>query len=374
MKVLTVDLDRPAMIRQFLGLPHRLYARVPQWVPPLELDARRMLNLRANPFFKHSTAAFFLAVDDHGSAIGRVAVLNNHRYNEFNHQKAGFFYLFECENDLKVAAALFDCAFGWARSQGLDQIIGPKGFSVFDGLGMLVKGFEHRPAYGLPYNLPYYPDLIEALGFRKESELVSGYLHAGMEFPEKIHHIAEVLIKRRGLHVARYRTRSDLRALVPELKKLYNESLDETTGTVPLTDEEARALADQLIWFANPRLIKIVKKGERPVGFLFAYPDISAALQRTRGRLFPLGWIDLLLELRRTSWININGTGMVKDFRGLGGTALLFSEMVKSVIEEGYQHADLVQVGTENDRMQRELRDLGINFYKIHRLYAKALE
>ena len=87
----------------------------------------------------------------------------------------------------------------------------------------------------------------------------------------------------------------------------------------------------------------------------------------------PFGWIDCLLELRQTKWININGAGIIEKYRGLGGTALLFSEMYKSVIEGGFQHADLVQIGVENDKMQRELRELGIDFYKAHRLYQRAL-
>jgi hypothetical protein len=133
-------------------------------------------------------------------------------------------------------------------------------------------------------------------------------------------------------------------------------------------------MADQLEWFADPGLIKIVMKGEELVGFLLAYPDISAALQRTRGRVFPLGWLDWLIEMRRTPWININGAGIVERYRGLGGTALLFSELYKSVAANPrYRYADIVQISTANDRMQRELRALGIDFYKLHRMYRREL-
>jgi hypothetical protein len=154
---------------------------------------------------------------------------------------------------------------------------------------------------------------------------------------------------------------------------LYNASLEGTVGNTPLTDDEVKSLADQMLWFADPRLIKIVMKNDEPVGFLFAYPDISAAVQRTQGRIWPLGWIDLLLELGRTKWININGAGIIEKYRGMGGTALLFSEMYKSVVEGGFEHADIVQVGADNDKMQRELHDLGIEFYKTHRMYRRAL-
>jgi hypothetical protein len=140
-----------------------------------------------------------------------------------------------------------------------------------------------------------------------------------------------------------------------------------------LTAEDVKGIADQMLWFADPRLIKIVMKGDEPVGFLFAYPDISAALQRTGGQLFPWGWFHLWRELRRTRWININGAGIIEQYRGLGGTAILFSEMYKSVVEGGYLYADLVQIGVENDRMQRELEGLGIDFYKTHRMYRRQL-
>jgi len=114
-------------------------------------------------------------------------------------------------------------------------------------------------------------------------------------------------------------------------------------------------------------------KDDRPVGFLLAYPDISAALQKTRGRLWPFGWVRLLRELKRTDWINVNGAGIIAEYRGMGGTAVLFNEMAKSVREGRYIHADLVQIGVENKRMQQELRTFGIDFYKMHRIYQRMI-
>ena len=377
MKICEIDTNNRRQVRQFLDLPFRLYANIPQWVPPLQMDASRMLDRSRHPFYRHSDASFWLALDDQGEAVGRLAVLDNHNYNQFNAERTAFFYLFESQHDFGASQALFTAGFNWASSRGLDRMIGPKGFTALDGIGMLVKGFEHRPAFGLPFNPAYYPELVEAAGFVSSGELVSGYLDRQFQFPEKLLQVSELLQKRRGLYVARYRTRKDLRALVPMLKAVYNGSLDGTTGNVPLTDEEIETLADQMLWFADPRLIKIVMKreeaGDHPVGFLFAYPDISAGLQRTRGQLFPFGWLLLLLELRRTKWININGAGMMEGYRGLGGTALLFTEMYKSIKDEHYLYGDIVQIGTENDKMLRELRDLGIDFYKTHRLYQRDL-
>jgi len=372
-KIVRLDQANQRQVGEFLDLPFFLYRNCRQWVPPLTGDARAMLDRRRHPFYRHSDAAFFLAYGDSGRAIGRIAVLNNRHYNDFNHEQTAFFYLFECADDSIAAKMLFDAAGEWARSRNLIRVIGPKGFTALDGMGLLVRGFEHRPALGIPYNLPYYPRLVEESAFQTTNEIVSGYLNGRAQLPEKIRRVAEIVRRTRGLRVLSFRSRRELATVVPRLQKLYNDSLAGTTGNTPLTDDEARTMANQMLWFADPGLIKLIVKGEELVGFLFAYPDISAALQRTRGRLFPLGWIDILLELRRSKWVNINGAGIVEKYRGLGGTAILFDEMEKSIRAGGFEHADLVQIGLENDKMQRELRDLGIDFYKMHRTYMKQL-
>lgn len=373
MNILQIDLASRKQVRDFLSLPALIYRDISQWVPPLAGDERLRLDPKRYPFYKHSVAAFFLAYQD-GIPVGRLAVLDNRLYNEHNHEKTAFFYLFESSADLGPARALFDSAFAWAKARGLERMLGPKGFTALDGLGLLVRGFERRPALGLPYNLSYYPALIEAQGFEKADEIVSGYLGPDIQFPERIHELAARIQERRGLRIARFRTRGELRQALKHLKALYNGALEGTSGGTPITDAEVKALANQMLWFADPSLIKIVMKDEKPVGFLLAYPDISAALQKTKGRLFPFGWLTVLRELRATDWININGAGMIEEYRGLGGTAILYSEMFKSVAGSWrYRHAEVVQIGLENEKMQREMENFGVDFYKMHRVYQKNL-
>jgi len=380
MNIIQIDLAYKKQVKDFLDLPFRLYADIPQWVPPLRMDDRIRLDPKRNPFYQHSQAAFFLAYKG-TRVLGRITAIDNRLYNEFNNESTAFFYLFECEDNQEAANALLDTACDWAHARGLTKMLGPKGFTVLDGFGLLVKGFEHRPAFGLPYNPPYYPDLIEAAGFQPERDAVSGYLPADTEFPERIHKLAERIAKRRGLRIACFRTRKDLRAFIPKLKDLYNNALRGTAGNAPLTDDEAKMLANQLLWFADPRLLKIVYKvedprtgSEEPVGFLMAYPDISAALQKTKGRVFPFGWITLLREFKRTDWLNINGAGLLPEYRGSGGTAILYSELFKSATETGqFNHAEVIQIGTENDNMMREMELFGMDFYKVHRTYVREI-
>jgi len=373
MNIIQLDLANKQQIQDFLSLPSRIYRDIPQWVPPLEGEERARLDLRRYPFYRHSEAAFFLKYRD-GIPVGRLAVLDNRPYNDHNHEETAFFYLFECELEPVSAGGLFESAFDWARRRGLKRVLGPRGFTALDGLGLLERGFERRPALGMPYNPPYYSELIKAQGFEKEAEIVSGYLGPDIQFPERIHELAARIRERRGLHIARFRTRRELRSALRYLKILYNSTLEGTSGGTPITDKEIKTLASQMLWFADPNLIKIVMKDDRPVGFLLAYPDISAALQKTKGRLFPFGWITILREIHTTDWININGAGMIEEYRGLGGTAILYSEMFKSVIENPrYRNAEVVQIGRENEKMQREMENFGVDFYKIHRMYLKNL-
>lgn len=369
MNIIQIDLSNKRQVKDFLDLPFRIYKDTPQWVPPLQMDDRVRLNPKRHPFFKHSQAGFFLAYEG-TRPVGRIAVMDHRLYNKYNNEETAFFYLFECENDGQFADAVFESAFKWARARGLTKMLGPKGFTVMEGFGLLVKGFEHRPAFGQPYNPPYYVDFVEAIGFKPERDAVSGYLPGDLQFPPRIHELAERIAARRGLHIARFQTRRDLRMLVSKLKDLYNSALRGIGGNAPITEDEADAMANQLLWFSDPRLIKIVYKGDQPVGFLMAYPDISAALQKTKGRIFPFGWITLLREFKRTDWINLNGMGLIPEYRGSGGTAIMYSEIFKSATETGqFNHGEVVQIGMENAKMQREMENFGIDLYKMHRTY-----
>lgn len=368
-----VDANNRYQVRKFLKVPHLIYRDCPQWVPPISGDEKMMLNRRKYPFYQEGEAAFFLLSSDSGDPLGRIAVLDNERYNQHNQTNIAFFYLFEVVNEIEGARMLFEAAFDWAREHGRTEILGPKGFTALNGLGMLTKGFEHRPALGIPYNHAYYPEFVESIGFTVCRNIVSGHMTGDQSIPEKIHLAAEKVKEKRGLRVDSFQSRKDMRKMLPFLKGLYNGSLVGTSGNAPLTDDEVNTMAKQILWFADPRLIKILFKGEKPVGFLLAYPDISSAIQEIEGNLWPFGWIKVMKELRETEWININGAGIIDEYRGMGGTAILFSEMEKSVKQGGFKHADLVQVGVENERMQRELSSLGIDFYKTHRIYQRTL-
>jgi len=369
-----IDTRSQAQVRRFVDLPYRLYKDHPQWVPPLLGDVRLMLNRERHPFYEHSDADFFVAVRD-GRDVGRVAALENRRYNDYHGKRQAQFYLFDCEEDPEAATALFERVFEWARERGLDHVVGPKGFSALDGYGLLVEGFERRQMMTMMnYNYPYYPRLVEAVGFQKEVDFVSCYVNADtFRLPERVHRIAERIQRRGTLTVQRFTSKRELKRWAGRIGQTYNEAFTQNWEYYPLTEREIAFLVDNLTLVANPRLIKIITHAEQVVGFLFGCPDVSAALQRARGHLFPLGIVHLLREMRRTRWIALNGAGILPEYQGRGGNALLYSEMEKTVRDFDFQHADLTQIAESAVQMRHDLENIGAEPYKNHRVYRRDL-
>jgi len=369
-----VNPSNPRDVQRFITFPFRLYQNTPQWVPPFLDDSKLYLNKNKHPFYQHSTADFFLARQD-GEDVGRIAVLENRHFNEYHQKKDAQFYFFDSINELEVAQALFHRTFEWAKVRNLNRIIGPKGMGPLDGYGILVEGFEHRQMMMMMnYNHPYYKDLLEALGFTKEVDFVSCYLSAEtFRLPERVHHIAQRVQERGTLRVLSFETRAQLRQWAKKIGKAYNNAFVNNWEYYPLTEPEIQFVLDNIIPYADPKLIKVITHNDEAVGFLFGFPDISAAMQRAKGKINPISIIDILLELRRTEWIALNGAGILPEFHGRGGNALLYSEMEKTVRNYHFKHADLTQVAETAVQMRRDLENLGGKPYKNHRVFVKNL-
>lgn len=364
-----IDLNNNRDVDSFVALPFKIYRDDSRWVPPLRIDSKRLLNKRKNPFFAHSNAEFFLVVDQTGSPVSRLACLNNARYNSHNNEATAFFYLFESENIPEASGMIFEAAADWARGQGLRKIIGPKGFTPLDGLGLLVEGYNHPQIFGIPYNPTWYSTLVEQAGFRPTNQIVSGTINRETTFDPKIILVADRVKKRFGLSAVSFQTKKQIRDFWPVVLNLYNEAIKGTTDNYPIDSKEAKDMTFWMSLIANPKLIKLIEKDAKPVGFLIAYPDVSEAVKRTRGRIFPFGWLRILLNSYTTKSVSINGIGITEEYRGLGGTAILFSEIIDTLYQSHYTRGELIQVDSSNAKMLLEMSNIGVVFHKKHQLY-----
>jgi hypothetical protein len=369
-----VDPNNKDQINRFVAIPFRLYKNCPQWVPPFYSDVKIMLNPVKHPFYEHSEAESFIAVKD-GRDVGRITALVNKPFNKVHGTKDGEFYLFECENDQEAADALFNRAFEWARVRGLNRIVGPKGFSAFDGYGIQIEGNDKRQMMTMMnYNYPYYRQLVENMGFEKEVDFVSCHLNADkFILPEKARRVADRVIEKGTFKVLQFTNKAQIRAWANRIGVAYNKTFINNWEYYPFSEREIKYVVDTLIQVVDPKLVKIITHNDEVVGFLIGFADVSGASQRAKGHLNPISIADMLIDMKRTKWVSLNGAGMLPEYHGLGGNALLYSEMEKTLHQYQFVDAELTQVAETAVQMRKDLINVGGEAYKNHRVYRRMI-
>jgi len=367
-----VESSRGRAGREFVDFPHRLYKGSRQWVPQFRRDIRIILD-RKHPSFERCEARFFLA--RRGDApVGTIGAIVNTAYNEYQHSRTGHFYFFDCVDDREVSHALFERAFDWLSSKGMEKVVGPFGFG-FMGMGALVEGFEHRAVMTMmAYNGPWYGPSIEAEGFVKLRDQLSMFIDAaGFRLPDRVRRVAEISLKRGSFDVPEFKSKRELIRQAPAIGKIYNQTFSAHGDEFyPLSEKEIRQITADLAAIADPRLIKLLMRDGEVAGFLLGFPDLSAALQRGHGRITPWGIVDLLLEYRRTRWLVVNGAAILPHYQGLGGNALLYY-MLEKISGNRFLYVDAVQIAETTDLMLSDMQTIGARIYKIHRLFQRAL-
>lgn len=369
----TLDRQDKKAIDEFVKFPFQIYKDIPQWVPPILSEVKGMIDPKKHPFYDHSDGEFFVARKN-GKMAGRICVLENKPFNAYHGTHKAQFYFFECIDDQEVANALFDRIAQWSRERGLDEIVGPKGLSLFDGYGIQIEGFDHHQMMTMMnYNPEYYVRLVENAGYEKEVDFVSCYIPAEVfRLPEKVHLVAEKVLERGKFKVKTFNTKKELAEWADRIGEAYNKTFVNNWEYYPQTKREIDYVLDTVLTVADPRLIKIVLYEDKVVGFLFGFPDLTKALQRAKGKLTPWALVDLLLvEKKRTNWVSLNGAGMLPEYHGRGGNALLYAEMDNTIHDYGFEHFELTQVAETAVQMRKDLITMGGKAYKNHRVYHK---
>ncbi len=372
---MTPPLIRPVLTRRderaFIRFQWLPYRGNPNWVPPLLMDRRKLIDRTRNPFYRHSTLGLWLA-EREGSIVGRIGAIVNENHIREHSEKVGFFGFFECFDDREAADALLQTACLWLKERGMEAVRGPANPSVNDEYGLLIDGFQHPPAILMPYNPPYYPHLIEGAGFVKIKDLYAYYLDGKSVFTDKLVRGAEIVRKRSGVTI-RPIDMKNFESEVKIVRELYTRGWSRNWGEVPMTEEEFAGLAKDLKMVIDPRIVVIAEVKGKPIGFGLALPDYNKILIRNRGGYLLPALIRILLFRRRISYARVMVLGVLPEYSKMGLGGLLFYEVGRRSVEAGLHEGEASWVLEDNVLMTRGAEMMNGTITKTYRLYQKSL-
>ncbi len=361
--------------KDFIDFQYDLYGDDPYWVAPIRFERNTFFNKKKNPYFEHAEAAYFVAYEN-GKAVGTVTAQVDHRFNEHNNVKQGFFGFFESVNRVEVARALLEKAEAWLRERKMDSMMGPNNFSINHECGFLYEGFDKRPVVMMPYTKEYYIDLLESAGFRTEKILNSYSLTDVNKIPDLVTRASARLMKKFGDDIEiRTIDMKNMKKDVDIIYDIYNEAWSDNWGYVPMTRAEMDELAANFKLIADPRIMYLLYKGGEPAACLVAIPDLNQILyENPTGGLTKTVFNFLFRKKKMINRIRVVIMGVKHKFRNLGLDFLLYNQIFGDGLElTHYKNVDMSWILEDNEAMNSHIQKVGGEIYKKHVIFGKEL-
>lgn len=367
-------------LKRFIEFHYDLYKGNPYDVPNLYSDEVNTLSKNKNAAFDFCEAEYYLALKE-GKIVGRVAAIINHKANEKWKKKDVRFGWIDFIDDIEVSRALFKAVEEYGRKKGMDDIVGPLGFTDMDPEGMLTWGFDKLGTMATIYNYEYYPQHMEKLGgWEKDNDYVEYYLVVPEKSPEKYTKIAEMVEKRYNLHVRKL-TKKDIfqGGYGKKLFDLINLTYSDIYGFSELTDRQIDQYVKMYFPLADLDLVTVIEDGNKDnqlAGLGITIPSLSHALQKCRrGRLFPFGWWHLLraIKFHKTDGVDLLLMGFLPEYRSKGANALLFADLIPRYVNYGFKWGETQVEMESNEGVQSQWGPLDPINHKKRRCYRRSL-
>lgn len=367
-------------LKRFIEFHYDLYKGNPYDVPNLYSDEVNTLSKNKNAAFDFCEAEYYLALKE-GKIVGRVAAIINHKANEKWKKKDVRFGWIDFIDDIEVSHALFEAVEEYGRKKGMNDIVGPLGFTDMDPEGMLTWGFDKLGTMATIYNYEYYPQHMEKLGgWEKDNDYVEYYLVVPEKSPEKYTKIAEMVEKRYNLHVRKL-TKKDIfqGGYGKKLFDLINLTYSDLYGFSELTDRQIDQYVKMYFPFADLNLVTVIEDGNKDnqlAGLGITIPSLSHALQKCRrGRLFPFGWWHLLraIKFHKTDGVDLLLMGFLPEYRSKGANALLFADLIPRYVNYRFKWGETQVEMESNEGVQSQWGPLDPINHKKRRCYRRSL-
>lgn len=361
-------------LKTFVHFPNALYKDNPYYVPHIESMDCDTLTPGKNHAFEVCEGKYWLAYNEKGEVVGRVAGIINRKYNEKKGEKYCRFGWIDFVNDRDVSKALMDAVECYAKEKGMDMVNGPMGFLEFDSAGILVEGFDKVPTAYSKYNAPYYEDHLTALGYNKDADYVEYLIKVPDIIPERYERMAELVSVKNGLHQAPLNNRSDVELYLDGVFKCMNSAYSQLHGFSELTPGQCDDLKKQFLSNINVDYLSfILDADEQVVGFGVALPSLSKAMQKAHGSLFPFGWMHMFKALKQNDTIDLLLIAIDEKYKNKGLNAMIFHKFAQGITKNGIKYIESTRELEDNNSVQNLWRYLEHDLIKRSRTYIKKL-
>ena len=370
-----VEVTTRRQLRRFVDFPNQLYKDVPQFVPATYGDDLEDWDKKKNPAFSYCEAGCWLALRGE-EIVGRIGAILSRKANEKWGTNRLRFTQVDFIDDAEVSSALFETVENWARELGCSAVHGPLGFTDMDREGMLIEGFDRRSCFFTYYNHPYYMRHMAALGYVKDVDWVENLISAPHDETTiaRWKKLSDYVQHRQKLHIYRVRTRLGYIPLLKQFFRLVNEAYAPLYGTVELSPAQIKKYSWKFAPLINPRLACFVMNQHNELVALgVSAPSIAEALKKSRGRLFPTGWLHVLRAFNKNDTIDLLLIAVRPDLQGKGINAIILSEVMRGCQKMGILHAETGPMLEENEKVQAQWQDFPLEQHKRRRCWIKEL-
>lgn len=362
-------------LSQYVQFPIDLYRDNACYVPPLVIDQIATLSPEGNPAFDFCEAQSFMAFDN-GEPVGTITAIINRAANEKTGQKQMRFGFMDFIDSDEVVDSLFEAVAQWGRERGMEEMVGPVGFTDMDPEGMLIEGFDEMGTMATIYNYPYYVRHMERLGFEKDADWIEYRITIPDGIPEKHQRIGEIVARKYGLKVLKYTSRKKIRREYGRaIFELVNEAYADLYGFVPLTDRQIEHYINVYIDVLRLEDVSlVVDSGGTLVALGISMPSLSQALRKSHGRLFPFGWYHLLKAIKgHTDVVDLLLVAVKPEYQSKGVNALIFNDLIPRYIANGYKFAESNVELEGNESVQKQWEYFERRQHRRRRAWKKSL-
>ena len=362
-------------LKKYVQFNIDLYKGNPYKVPPLVTDELNTFTPAKNPAFDFCEAVHFMAYEGK-KPVGRITGIINRNLNEKTGKKEARFGFVDFVDDARVSDALFDAVEEWARSKGMNHLVGPMGFTDMDPEGLLIEGYDQLGTMATIYNYPYYVDHILRRGFETECEWVEFKLTVPPVMSEKHARIAEIVRQKYHLRsvIREYTNINDVaRDYGRQIFELINEAYKDLYGYSTLTPRQIDHYVKMYVPMVPLEYLSlIVNEKDELVGVGIAMPSMSRALQKAHGKMFPFGFVHLLKALKgKNDIVDLLLVAIHPDYQNMGANALLFDDILPYFIKNGVKYTETNPEMVTNNKVQQQWQYLEQQLHKRRRAYAK---